>query len=754
MSGCKGLEDELGALRSEITKLSSRVEKLADVRSLLSRIGRLEQELKYLNSYTNSQHARVQKLEGTQGSLQQAIESLKSRFGGLWNRLFPLEQEIKVTAASAANAATVAAGAMALGGNAFSKAQQSALFAEIAKERADDAFTLGGSALSRSQQAALYAEIAKERADDARSLANGARGVADVAIGKANQARSVGQQAIERAKNALSAANGAASSAGKALSEAAENKAGLKSLLGRVGGLASKVFGILGLISSFVTVIQLAQILSRLGKVENQADRADGNAIKALEQIFGLNQRLSQIYGRLMGEIKTQIEKLNPEFVKLNQRLNQIYGRLMDEISSQIKKAFDELNNRLKENWADHNRIRSEYKQYVTNYFDKLNKLIQENWADHSQIRSEYKQYVSNYFDKLNQSFQQSIKILNNKIEDLKNWVRNLLKNFNPNIAIGTIAAMAAALALARLLPLLPNLIRQNSPKMTCRFNDIAANRAANEAASANRTTTILNTFTQGALYKKVTDGFAGTFLRLGEPIANGGIAGKLLRFTKSQLWDKVMQSLTFLVVLHNAMFLSKSIVTTLGDTLSVGLSVIGVKDEEDNPIDINKVLGTAANDFMADILGETRWTQLKNTIAQYSRTYQAAANAVQTIRSVGDSTLTVAQFTAEQVSKIGNGLKADGVVSWSAYAWMPEIVTPQNAWLARLGNLDEAASAISMVTNEVKSVQDESKELADQLNEFRKQSDAAQKQKERLADAWDDNSISPPIDKKEIGAD
>ena len=121
----------------------------------------------------------------------------------------------------------------------------------------------------------------------------------------------------------------------------------------------------------------------------------------------------------------------------------------------------------------------------------------------------------------------------------------------------------------------------------------------------------------------------------------------------------------------------------------------------------------------MVKILGQENWTQTKKTWLLANRTVQAASNVVYTMRSMFDSSLEIGMWTAEQVAKIGNGLREDGVVELFRWGQMPETVFPNSRILQKLENLDDAASSVSMVTSELLSVKDEAAELYDQTSEL-----------------------------------
>ena len=195
----------------------------------------------------------------------------------------------------------------------------------------------------------------------------------------------------------------------------------------------------------------------------------------------------------------------------------------------------------------------------------------------------------------------------------------------------------------------------------------------------------------------------------------------------KATRLDKAMQALTLFTVLHNGAHLSRNLAETLGDVLSNGLAVVGLKDENDNRIDVNEVVGSTVSNWLKSLVGEEIYTSTKERWLKLNRVYQATANIAFTMRSLFDSTQEIASFAAENTGKIGNALKKAGVVFESAYKWLPERVRPQDTASLKfqrvLDGLDAAedfAGSLQNVTGEVLEVQEQVTELTTQRQEFK----------------------------------
>ena len=274
----------------------------------------------------------------------------------------------------------------------------------------------------------------------------------------------------------------------------------------------------------------------------------------------------------------------------------------------------------------------------------------------------------------------------------------------------------------------------KNNP-MTCSWTPAQVAQVTTNTQTTTVTTGAINAFMTGQVMTQLAT--------VGQNVVKNGakiqsLTTSSLNFFKSSVLGRAWNALTLLVVLHNAAMMSSSLVTTLGEALSTGLELVGIKDEENNRIDVNQILGQKADNFMKGMLGAEVWANTQASWVAANRAVQAAANITSTMQSIFDSSLNVGIWTAEQVAKIGNGLKADGIVERFRYPDMPEVVTHNSVILKRLEGLDEAASSVAMVTSELLSVKQEAASLAEQREEFKKSIADAQTEFDRLRESID----------------
>ena len=231
-----------------------------------------------------------------------------------------------------------------------------------------------------------------------------------------------------------------------------------------------------------------------------------------------------------------------------------------------------------------------------------------------------------------------------------------------------------------------------------------------------------------------------------------GGIGGKLSGLSRRMKLPEIFNVLAFLATLHNAAMLSKNLAVTMGDIATLGLQVVGLKDEDGEAHNVNEIIGDTVNNMMKNLLGEEVWTDTKDTWKSANRMYQTAANIVYSVGSMVDSARSIGEWTGENLGKIGNALKSAGVVASNAYNWMPEQINAASGRIRSLqkmrdgiNNLDSSVSAFGSVVSEVSSIQTE-------VNEMRTKKEQFEKDLEKLApkEAKDNEKVKEREDQLE----
>ncbi|HEY9665106.1 MAG TPA: hypothetical protein V6C65_42235, partial [Allocoleopsis sp.] len=226
----------------------------------------------------------------------------------------------------------------------------------------------------------------------------------------------------------------------------------------------------------------------------------------------------------------------------------------------------------------------------------------------------------------------------------------------------------------------------------------------------------------------------------------------------------EIINAMTFFAVMHNAMFLSRDAVETVGDLMSMGLAAIGLKDENNQPHDINQYVGEGWKQLMVRIFGASQYNSLLKKWQTANRIISSAFNIMYNVRNLFDSAASVGEWTAENVGIIGNALKEARIVRENAYKNMPENFSAGQAQRTRaqqlldaIGGVENTASTLYAVTADVVDIQEEFQEVNKSIVAFNQTVQAAQPNPARLenvpvkeaSDAAKAESVSSPFNIK-----
>lgn len=201
---------------------------------------------------------------------------------------------------------------------------------------------------------------------------------------------------------------------------------------------------------------------------------------------------------------------------------------------------------------------------------------------------------------------------------------------------------------------------------------------------------------------------------KLGQQLP-GGIAGKLTRLGQWLHLDRVLNVLTFTTTLHNAYMLSNGLSQTLFSMFSNVLAAIGIKDDEGSPLDVGSIIGKTVEAMAKEVLGVETVDGIKAAWKKFSRIYQAAANIIFSVQSIGFSIISILEILGSMTGKIGNALRGAGAVFERAYGWFNPQPNFQNRFFTALQRTEDFVSNIDAVASETLSIQET-------INQFGKQ--------------------------------
>jgi hypothetical protein len=190
---------------------------------------------------------------------------------------------------------------------------------------------------------------------------------------------------------------------------------------------------------------------------------------------------------------------------------------------------------------------------------------------------------------------------------------------------------------------------------------------------------------------------------------------------------QKVLDLLTFIGVMHNVAMLSRNVGETFLEVVGQGLQAVGIRDEENNVIDVNEVVGDNVEGLLKNVLGVERYNGVSEAWNKANRIISTASAVIWSVRSIADAGQDLMEWTAENTGRIGNALKRWRVVGEDAYPDMSESAKAQHRMRNRFdkvtGALDNAEDRISVfgqATSGVIEIQEETNELAQNFGQFR----------------------------------
>ncbi len=173
------------------------------------------------------------------------------------------------------------------------------------------------------------------------------------------------------------------------------------------------------------------------------------------------------------------------------------------------------------------------------------------------------------------------------------------------------------------------------------------------------------------ALSASVTAGFTAAALQL-------------TKFATSIHLDKVLNFLTFILSLHNALQLSRSLATSIGELLNSVLSRFNIKDENGDNLNITDVIGDTIENTFKGIVGLELYTQVTRAWAKGSAIWTSTSNILDLTRNMMEGVQTLVEIGAQTTNKIGNALKKSGVILEDSFDWLDEKINARTGWFKK----------------------------------------------------------------------
>ena len=220
----------------------------------------------------------------------------------------------------------------------------------------------------------------------------------------------------------------------------------------------------------------------------------------------------------------------------------------------------------------------------------------------------------------------------------------------------------------------------------------------------------------------------------------------------------RLLDVFTFLTSLHNAWQLSSALKDTLMSVIDQGVQLVGIKDEEGNAIDTQKLIGDTIENWLASLMGERELNAVKEQWARYNRIINTGANVINSIQGITDGIGSVVELGAQYTGKIGNALLKSKVVLDDSYQFMSEKISAATGHRKRLQNIirgietsQEVLDNVEGVLSSANSIVYEVQSLNENLQEFNKQVSDELAEKKEENDNENALSSSPEITKADL---
>lgn len=223
----------------------------------------------------------------------------------------------------------------------------------------------------------------------------------------------------------------------------------------------------------------------------------------------------------------------------------------------------------------------------------------------------------------------------------------------------------------------------------------------------------------------------AGQDIALGNIIAtqvtHTGFFNKILSVLNNTVIDRTLAVMNLATNIHNAALLTRDIGETLGSVVDnvISLTPLRFTNSEGSQVQFTDFVGSNFRTFVISILGAERYVELTLNWQKASMILNSAAQVLNTTQSMLDPISSAVEYGMENVSKIGNSLKEDGVVSENAYPAMDETIRARRVnRFERLNDTLEGAeniaSNLSSVTSSAVSIKEDYKQLREDSKDLR----------------------------------
>ena len=201
----------------------------------------------------------------------------------------------------------------------------------------------------------------------------------------------------------------------------------------------------------------------------------------------------------------------------------------------------------------------------------------------------------------------------------------------------------------------------------------------------------------------------------------------KILQLLNNSVVDRTLAVMNLATNIHNAAMLTRDIGETLGSVVDnvISLSPLRFTNSEGSQVQFTDFIGSNFRSFLVSVLGAENYVSLVLQWQKANTIYHSAMGVLNTTQSMIDPISSAVEYGMENVSKIGNSLKEDGVVSENAYPAMDETIRARRVnRFERLNDTLEGAeniaSNLSSVTSSAVSIKEDYRQLREDSKDLR----------------------------------
>lgn len=211
---------------------------------------------------------------------------------------------------------------------------------------------------------------------------------------------------------------------------------------------------------------------------------------------------------------------------------------------------------------------------------------------------------------------------------------------------------------------------------------------------------------------------------------------------------DKILNAFNTVLALHNATMLSRNLGGSIGDVASSLLNAIGVKDSNNEEINVNEFVTARIQSIVNTVIGEQNAQALSTGFNSFNRILVAAQGVVSATRAIKDALQNGQEIIANRVGFLGNSFMEQGILEEDSYPWNDTNISFRrsfNSFITRVQSVQEVVDEINelvqsgievgenvqQISESIEAFQGERQVLEEALSQFSEEKQSSEDEKE-----------------------